>query len=257
MKLRVAWIAALLALPAVTAAQSVDDVLAKVFAARGGVDKIRAVQSQRVSGRISFGNDASGPFVVELKRPLRMHMVLTVQGMTMVRVYDGKSAGWSNNPFAGKPDPEAMDEEELRNISEESDFDGPLLDYKDKGNRVELAGKDKVNGKDVWRVKLTNKSGDVRGYLFDAGTFLLLEWEGKRKAQGQEFPIQSYFSDYRDVDGLKFAFEIESGSSANDIGQKITIEKIELNPQISDSEFSKPAAPGNPQPAAPSAEAKP
>ncbi len=240
-------IALLFMLPAAASAQTADQILAKVIAARGGRDKLHAVHSQRISGTISFG-DVSGPFVVELKRPLKMHMQLTVQNQTMVRVYDGQS-GWANNPFAGKLNPEPMSEDELKNITEESDFDGPLLDYKSKGNHVELAGKDKVKDKDVWRVKLTNKNGDVRFYLFDADSFLLLKWEGKRKYEGQELPVESYFTDYREVGGLKFAFAIDSGSSATDVNQKIRIDKIDLNPNLNDAEFAKPTTP--PQPGSP------
>jgi outer membrane lipoprotein-sorting protein len=222
-------------------AQTVATVMAKVFAARGGLDKIHALKAQRVSGTISFGTDASGPFVVELKRPLKMYMTLAVQNLTMVRVYDGKN-GWANNPFAGKMIPDTMADEDLKNISEEADFDGPLVDYKRKGNVIALVGKDKVGDKNAWRVKLTTKNGDIRYYLFDASSFLLLKWEGKRRFEGKELPIESYFSDYRDVKGLKFAFEIASGASAADLSQKIIIDKIELNPQIDDTEFAKPAA---------------
>ncbi len=231
--------------------QTATAVVAKVFAARGGLDKIRALKAQRVSGTISFGTDASGPFVVELKRPLKMHMTLAVQNLTMVRVYDGKT-GWANNPFAGKMIPDTMTDEDLKNIAEESDFDGPLVDYKRKGNLIALVGKDKVGDKDAWRVKLTTKNGDIRYYLFDTSSFLLLKWEGKRHFEGKELPIESYFRDYRDVNGLKFAFEIASGASATDLSQKIIIDKIELNPQIGDTEFAKPATPETPAaPAAP------
>src|SRR6266851_4973340 len=173
-------LAILCLLPVAAAAQTADEILAKVMAARGGADKLRSIHSERVSGHIAFG-EVSGPFVVELERPLKMHMQLTIQNQTMVRVYDGKSQGWANNPFAGKMDPEAMSGDELKNITEESDFDGPLLDYKSKGNQSELVGKDKFDDKDVWRLKLTTKNGDVRYYLFDANSFLLLKWEGKRK----------------------------------------------------------------------------
>ncbi len=229
-------LAILCLLPVAAAAQTADEILAKVMAARGGADKLRSIHSERVSGHIAFG-EVSGPFVVELERPLKMHMQLTIQNMTMVRVYDGKSQGWANNPF------------------------GPLLDYKSKGNQIELVGKDKFNDKDVWRLKLITKNGDVRFYLFDANSFLLLKWEGKRKYEGQELPVESYFSDYREVGGLKFAFGIDSGSSANEITQKIRIEKIELNPQLNEAEFSKPAtplAPASPNaPASPSTPASP
>ncbi len=249
MRLRIFCFALLFLLPAAAPAQTADEILAKVLAARGGVDKLRAIHSECVSGQISFG-DVTGPFVVELKRPLKMHMQLTIQNQTMVRVYDGKQ-GWANNPFAGKVDPEAMSGDELKNITEESDFDGPLLDYKSKGNQIELVGKDKVDDKDVWRLKLTTKNGDARFYLFDANSFLLLKWEGKRKYQDQELPVESHFSDYREVGGVKFAFAIDSGSTPTELTQKIRIEKIELNPDLSDAEFVKPPTP--PQPSAPAA----
>lgn len=237
-------------LPLTAAAQTPDSIVDKVLAARGGLDKIRAVQAERVSGHISFGQDAEGPFVVELKRPRKMHMEFTIQGGTMVRVYDGKSAGWTVNPFAGKNNPEPMPEEELKNISEESDFDGPLVDYKAKGSQIELVGKDKVEGKEAYRLKLTTKNGDVRLYLFDSETFLLLKWEGKRKFKGEEVPVESFFRDYHDVGGLQFAFEIDSGASAEQIDQKILIDKIELDPEISESRFAKPLASVVPPPSA-------
>src|SRR6202790_2152404 len=186
-------LALLCLLPVAAVAQTADEILAKVIAARGGLAKIRSVRSERVSGQITFG-EVSGPFLVELQRPLKMHMQFTIQNTTMVRVYDGKSAGWANNPFAGKMNPDPMSEEELKNISEESDFDGPLVDHKAKGNQVELVGKDKVKDKDVWRLKMTTKNGDVRFYLFDADSFLLVKWEGKRKADGQEEPVEAYLS---------------------------------------------------------------
>jgi outer membrane lipoprotein-sorting protein len=231
-------------------AQTVTQILAKVYIARGGLTKIRALKSERVAGTISFGSEASGPFTVELKRPMKMHMTLTVQNQTMVRVFDG-TQGWANNPFAGKANPDPMNDEDLKNISEEADFDGPLVDSRKKGNQVALVGKDKVEDKDVWRVKLTTKNGDVRYYLFDSTSFLLLKWEGKRRAEGKEFPVESYVRDYRDVEGLKFSFQIDSGSSATDLTQKLVIDKIELNPQVPDSEFVKPSTPDASAPAPP------
>jgi hypothetical protein len=242
-------------LPLTAAAQTPESIVERALASRGGVDKIRAVHGERVTGRITFGPEAEGPFVVELKRPRKMHMEFTIKGYTLVRVYDGKSAGWANNPFAGKNNPEAMSEEDLKNISEESDFDGPLVDYKAKGNQIEFAGKDNVEGKEAYRLKLTTKNSEVRFYLFDSETFVLLKWEGKRKYKDEEVPVESYFLDYHDVGGLQFAFEIDSGASVDEINEKILIDKIELDPEISEARFSKPAAP--PAPPAPASPAAP
>jgi outer membrane lipoprotein-sorting protein len=236
--------------PLTAGAQTADEIIAKVLAARGGLDKIRDVEAERITGRVFFGADASGPFIAEFKRPLKMRMQLTVKDRTLVRTYDG-GTGWANNPFAGQMLPEVMGDEELKAMAEEADFDGPLVDYKEKGNKVELVGKDKLQDKDVWRLKVTTKKGEVRQYLYDRGSFLLLKWEGSRKFRGKEFPMQAYFRDYRDVEGLKFPFQIESGSSAANVSQKISVENIELNPILGDIEFGEPTAPSTPAAAPP------
>jgi outer membrane lipoprotein-sorting protein len=226
-----------------SAAQTPDEIVAKVLAARGGADKIKAIHSQRVTGKISFGPEAEGPFSVEFARPGKMHMEITINGQTILRVYDGKSAGWVLNPLAPNKDVQAMDSDDLRHISEEADFDGPLLDYQSKGNHIELLGKDELDGKQVYKLQLTTKIGDARTYFFDASTFLLVKWEGKRTSDGHEIPIETFFSDYREVNGLKFAFEIDSDSPGSTQQQKITIENITIDPSIDEARFAKPLAP--------------
>jgi outer membrane lipoprotein-sorting protein len=226
-----------------SAAQTADELVAKVLAARGGAEKIKAIHSQRVTGKISFGPGAEGPFTVEFERPGKMHMELSVGGKSIIRVYDGKSAGWVLNQLSPDPDVQPMSAEELSGIGDESDFDGPLLDYQSKGNHVELVGKDEVEGQQVYRLKLTNKNGDVRTYFFDTSTYLLTKWEGQRKAGDQMLLVETFFRDYRPVNGLKFAFEIDSDSPGMAQQQKITFDKIEIDPAIDEARFGKPSTP--------------
>ena len=252
MKTKLCLTAILFAVPLIARAQTADEIVSKAIAARGGVEKIQAVKAQRISGTISFGPGATGPFLVELKRPNKMHMEITILNQTLVRSYDGQSSGWIVNPFAEKKDAEPMSAEDLKSITDESDFDGPLVDYKAKGNKIELVGKEDLDGKSVYRLKLTNKYGESRSYLFDASSFLLLKWEGTRKMEDKEFPIETFFRDYREVHGLKFAFEIDSNSSAIRQQQNITIDKIEIDAQIDDARFGKPVPPAAPaEPTAP------
>jgi len=100
MKSRSFSIILLLFLPLIARAQTADEIVKKALDARGGIEKIKAVRSERISGRVSFGHGAEGTFVVELKRPLRMHIEISIEGQKIVRVYDGKSSGWMINPFA-------------------------------------------------------------------------------------------------------------------------------------------------------------
>ena len=237
----------LLCLPAAAAAQTADEIVTKVLAARGGVERIKAVRSQRISGTINFGGGAQGPFLVELKRPGKMHIEVTIQGQTLVRSYDGKSAGWVINPFGEKKGVQPMSAEDISNIADESDFDGPLMDYKEKGNRVKLAGKEEVDGQLAYRLKLTSAKGETRSYLFDAGNFHLVRWEGTRKVGDKDVPWESMFRDYREVDGLLFAYEIDSDAPGTEQSQKIIADKIEVDPKIDESRFGKPVPPSTPQ----------
>lgn len=248
MKTRILFLAVFCILPLVAGAQTADELVKKALDARGGAEKIKAVQAERVTGSISFGPGAEGVFVVELKRPHKMHMEISIESQKIVRIYDGKGAGWTVNPFSPNRDVQPMSDEDLKSISDESDFDGPLVDYKDKGNQIELVGKEDLEGKPVYRLKLTNKNGDVRFYLFDASSFFLLKWEGVRKADNKDIPWESFFSDYREVQGLKYAFKIDSGSPGTEIKQSLTAEKIEIDPQIEESRFAKPAPAESPAP---------
>jgi outer membrane lipoprotein-sorting protein len=257
MKIKSLYFAFVLFLPLPAAAQTADEIVTKVLAARGGVARIKAVHSQRISGTINFGPGADGPFLVELERPGKMHIELTVQGQTLIRSYDGKSTGWILNPFTENKGVQPMTAEDISNISDESDFDGPLVDYKQKGNLIALVGKEDVDGKPAYRLKLTNKKGEMRSYLFDAESFRLIKWEGTRKVGDRDVPWESSFHDYHEVDGLQFAFEIDSNAPGTGQAQKIIADKIEVNPQIDESHFGKPAAPAAPPADSPDATTPP
>jgi outer membrane lipoprotein-sorting protein len=246
MKIKTLCLAITFLVPSIAAAQTADEIVTKVLAARGGVDKIKEVHSQRILGTIEFAPGASGPFIVELERPGKMHIEVSVQGQTLTRSFDGKSTGWIINPFSPNKGVEPMSAEDISNITDESDFDGPLVDYKSKGNQIELAGKEDVEGKPAYRLKLTSKKGELRSYLVDAGTFQLVRWEGTRKVGDKDVPWESLFRDYRDVNGLMFAFEIDSDAPGTEQSQKIIADKVELNPQIDESHFGKPPAPAAP-----------
>lgn len=247
--------AALLVLPCGLFAQTADEIVTKYLAARGGRDKIKAVRSERVTGTISFGPGLDGPFTVERERPLKMHMEVTLNGATVIRVFDGKSSGWVYNPFVEKPSVQPMGESELRNIVDEADFEGPFVDYKQKGNQLEFAGQADVEGKPAFKLKLINKNGDVSYFFFDAETYLLQQWQGTRKVADTDQPSESFFRDFREVGGLKYPFLIESRAPGTDQSQKIVADKIEVNIPLDEAHFAKPNPP--PPPPAPTPPAAP
>jgi outer membrane lipoprotein-sorting protein len=237
----------LLGLAKGAAEQTTDEIVAKILAARGGLEKAKAVQTERITGTIYFTPEMYGPFVAEFKRPGKMHNELTIQNKTVVRTFNGKDSGWVINPFAGKDTPEPMSAEEMKDVVGEADFDGPLIDTKQKGNALELSGTEKVEGRDAYILKVSYKDGKVSSYSFDTKTFLLVKWSGTDTVNGEQVTRETLFHDYREVGGLKFAFELVSNSPGTDVTQRILVEKIEVDPPIDDSHFTKPpAAPAQP-----------
>jgi hypothetical protein len=229
-------------------AQTVDQIIAKYLAARGGAKKIRAVQSLRLTGHLSFGPGAEGPFTVEFKRPTKMHMEIHLGSQLITRICDGQS-GWFRASAGESGDARPMSAEETRNATLEMEeaFGGPLPDYKAKGIKVELAGQERAGESDTWKLQVTYPDGTLDSYFIDMKTHLPVKWEGQRKANGQPVVYESWFRSYLTVEGLKFANFIESGVKGDPKGpgQKLTIEKIELNVPLDDALFSKPAPANN------------
>lgn len=251
MKTKLFFLALACFLPLRLRAQTADEIVKKALDARGGIDKIKAVQSERISGRISFSQGIEGTVVLELKRPHQLHSEITVEGQKILRVYDGKSAGWTVNPFVETKDVQLMSEDELKGMPDEADMDGPLVDYKAKGTQIQLMGKEDLEGKPVYRLKLTEKNGEARTYVIDGSTFLTVKWAGIRKIADKELPWECALSDYRAVKGLKYPFKIDQGSPGTEYKQTLTIEKVEVDAQIDESHFAKPVSPEGPTPATP------
>ena len=229
--------AAVFALPA--AAQTVDEIIAKSIEARGGETKLRAVNSLRFTGKGEFGPGMVIPITLLLKRPGMVRMEFTAQGMTGIQAYDGK-AGWDVMPFQGKKDAEPMAADDIKEMEDQADFDGPLMDYKTKGNTVEFLGKEKVEGSDAYKLKVTRKNGNVETSFIDVDSGLEVKSITKTKMHGNEVEMESVYSDFRTIGGLIFPFSIENGAVGSPQKQKLTLDKVEINPELADSQFHMP-----------------
>jgi outer membrane lipoprotein-sorting protein len=231
-------------------AQSADEIIAKNVQARGGAEKLKGVQSIKTTATMTMGPGMELAGTVIQKRPMLARMEFSLQGMTAVQAYDGKDA-WQIMPFMGKKDPELMSADEAKETEEMADVDGPLVDYKSKGHRVELLGKEKIEGTDAYKLKLTLKNGDVQTIYIDADSFLQIKEVDKRTIRGTETETESSIGDYKEVNGILFPFAVENAVKGTDQKQKITISKIELNVPVDDSIFKMPAAAPAPKADAP------
>ena len=226
----------------VVAAQTADEIIAKYIKTVGGMDKIQAVRELRRTGKVIAGGGFEIPVVEENKRPNFVRQDMTIQGLTGTSAYDGK-AGWKIQPWQGKKDAETMGEGELKAIIESSDFDGPLVNYKQKGNKIEYVGMDEVEGTDVYKLKVTLSNGEVRYFYMDTDYYVPIKVETKRIIRGAEVEFETIYGDYKEVAGWYLPHSVEIGPKGSQFKQKVTYEKIEANVSIDDKRFSMPAKP--------------
>jgi outer membrane lipoprotein-sorting protein len=220
-------------------AQTVDEIIAKNLQARGGADKIKGVTSARLTGKMTMGQGMEAPLALEWRRPNMLRLEFSLQGMTGVTAFDGTTA-WMVMPFMGKKDPERMPDDEAKNFAEESDFFGPLVDYKEKGSQVELIGKESVEGTQAYKLKLTRKNGNVSYIFLDADAYLEIREESKRTMHGQELEVETSVGDYKEVGGILFPHSFESKPKGSPTGQVISFDQIQLNVDLPESKFKMP-----------------
>ena len=238
-------LAAPLLLAAQTHAQTADEIVAKFIKTVGGMERIQAVKSLRRTGKFNGGGGFEAGLVEENKRPNLVRQEFNIQGMTGVTAYDGRT-GWKIEPWGGKKDAEPLGEEEMKGIIEDSDLDGPLVNYKEKGVKVEYVGTDEVEGTDAYKLKVTLASGDVRFYYMDTDYFVPIKIDTKRMVRGAEREYETILGDYKEVAGWYLPFSIESGVKGNPNRSKITYDKIEANVALDAARFAKPAAASQP-----------
>lgn len=222
-------------------AQTADDLIAKNIEARGGMEKIQSIKTLRMTGKFEGGGGFVAAVGQENQRPNLIRETFSLQGMTAVQAYDG-SNGWQIQPFGGKKDPELMGEDDLRDLLLDADFEGPLVNYKEKGNTVEFLGHDTVDGDDALRLKVTLKNGDIIYDYLDPDTFIEIRRDIQQFIRGSVRERVMSLGSYKPVDGVMFPFSIGQGTKAHPDDQIMTIRKIEANVTIDPADFMLPAS---------------
>lgn len=278
-------------------ALSVEQIVDRHAAARGGLSAWRALQTLSISGKLEAGTGdslkrsttiaqegagAGGrhaqraaaaaartaaeqvqlPFRLEIKKPHKTRFEIDFAGKTAVQVYDGEH-GWKFRPYLNRDDVEPFTAEEAKSAASRPQLEDPLFDYASKGTQVALEGTELVEGHDAYRLKLTLKSGDVQHVWIDAHSFLDVKVEGiPRRMDGKMRNVFVHQKDFRTVKGLAIPYLYVTEVEGYPGSHKMVVESVTVNPAIDDAQFAKPqapvaAAPQTPAPPASSSKAVP
>jgi hypothetical protein len=218
-------------------AQTANDVINKYIDAMGG--KAKLLQLNAIYEEITtsmMGQDIPSKVWIVNNKGMRTEMSIMGQKMTMVVT---KDTGWMVNPMMGNSDPQPLPMEQIKQSMGRLDIRGQLVDYAAKGYALTLLGKEAVNGKTNYKIKIA-KAGDPDFiYFIDATTYLISKVETDIKANGSVITTDAVMEDYRKTpEGYTFPFSTTVTVQTGEI--KSVVNKITVNPTVAPALFQKP-----------------
>jgi len=227
-------------------AQPADELLDTYFENIGSKDACRAVAGLRMTAKLNQGGMEIPIEIIRLKDGRQM-TTISFQGKELKQgVYDGEVL-WGTNMMTQKAEKSDAETTEMMK-KEKKDFPDPFLDYADKGYKVELIGTEDFNGTETFKIKITKdpvvidgvEEEDVTYYFFETENYVPIAMQSEvKQGQGKGMISEITFSDYQEVDGLYMPFTMTQGVKGQP-GQPITMDVIELNPEVSDEMFKFP-----------------
>jgi hypothetical protein len=226
-------------------AQDMSEVLKNHFETIG-MEKIRQVNSITTKGSIAMmGMDV--PYVITITRSGKLYLEVPLQGTLMKRGYDGTTA-WMTAPWTGSSDPIELGDFEKKMIKTQVDIDGMLYEPESKGYKTEFLGKEDMEGSPVYLIKLADTTGDEYTHYIDADSFVVLKVKGSVNYQGSKIETETFYSNYKPMDGIIMPYSMESKMNGQTQSQIVVTEYL-FNQEINDSIFMKPAPQPKPEPA--------
>jgi outer membrane lipoprotein-sorting protein len=227
-------------LPCCLQAQNADAVIKKYIDFIGGKKNWEKVKTLKTSGKYNYGG-IEFPFTAYSKAPNHYKFIVPSEGKYYAQAFDGEK-GWKIDAFKNETAPTMLTGKAARSMANEADVElqNAFIDYKRKGYTLTLEGKDTVEGKNCIGMKLMRQNGDVETYYFDELTYeLVMKVSPSKNVELQGAILNTLYSDYRDVNGIKIPFRSISKSD-DQLILEVTIEKAEANVAIDDKEFQPP-----------------
>jgi outer membrane lipoprotein-sorting protein len=220
-------------------AQSVDEIVAKNLQTKGGAAKWKSISTVKMSGNVS-AQGMQLPLTVYAKRPNYTRQEISIpegKGM-IVQAFDG-TTGWMTNPMMGNA-PQPLPANVTQIMRETADFDGLLMNYKERGTVIELVGKEKVGDKETHHLKITTKGGAQHHYFLDVDSGVELKRSQEvEMTPGQKQTLETEMTGYQTVEGVMVPKNIRQLMNGNTVAE-MSIDKVEFNPAVDDSMFRMP-----------------
>jgi hypothetical protein len=219
-------------------AQTADEVVREYSAVMGGLEAFAKVTTARITGTLSSqGRDI--PLTTQIVNGKSMRSDLVVGEQSVHSVYDN-GTGWKINPFANAPTATDVTGSELVTFKAQASLANNLMDYKNRGHKIELLGAEEVDGAGTFKIKLTGKEdGKITTYFISSTSYLLVKSVAKREIAGTEYDAETYYTELKEIGGLKFCMHFTTKIMGK-VFQEVKYAAVELNVPIDENIFVKP-----------------
>ncbi|MEO0732921.1 MAG: hypothetical protein AAFZ52_08805 [Bacteroidota bacterium] len=219
-------------------APNVEEIAATYLENIGGTEAWLAVKSIKSSGKAAM-QGMEFPMTMTMAEGDKTRLDVDVQGQKIIQAYDGETA-WQVMPFMGITEPTAMSPEEAAQMKDQK-FLNEFINSEERGFVLTAVEGKEVEGAETYGVKVTNEAEEIEHiYYFDTEYMIPVMMATPVKAgPGKGQMVETYMSDYKEVDGLMMATFMEVKVAGQTI-QKITLSDFEVNPEIDETMFALP-----------------
>lgn len=213
-------------------AQTVDEVIEKYIDAMGGKEKLMSLNSVVMNGSLSVQGMDVG-ITTSISKGVGSRTDISVPGMGEGFQIMNTTKGWNFFPFQGQASPEEVPADQVKASQSLLDLQGPLINYKEKGNKVALLGKETVDGKEAYKLQVTSADGKISTYFFDTQTYYKIKTISKAQTPQGEMEVETSYSDFKKTaEGYLFPYSITNSRGT------IVMSSIDVNKLIDSKIFT-------------------
>ena len=229
-------IVAFLCMSTILNAQDIDKVISKHLAAHGDIQKWEAIKSMEITGRFTAFSEEEDFYALKTNDGC-YYSELHLDKFKVIEAFNGKD-GWTIDPWQEILFPRELNKAEVNVFYQKAEFFTPFYKYKEKGIKSELLENQEVDGMEMIVIKLTRPNNSVEMWYLDAKTYLEYKCESDWIDFAYPAPAESYFDDFRTIDGIVIPFFIERIFYQRN--RVLQIENINFNIEMDESIFEMP-----------------
>jgi outer membrane lipoprotein-sorting protein len=216
-------------------AKDVNSIIEKNLLARGGKKNLEGIKSSEAKVNMTaMGMEM--PMKLYSKKPAKARMEMSVMGQNMITAYDGVKAYVSQNGTVMELDPEQSEKVKEQMKSQSNSYENPLVNYAEKGIKIELAGAETIDGEDFDILKITDKEGKISKIFINTKTGIDFKINTKQQFQDVEKDVDIFFEDNKNVDGILVPHKMVIKTDGEEFAV-MKFEYIKFNVNLEDSLF--------------------